>query len=255
MEVCTLQRLQVVLPRPVTWARRRRPLRAKLAALEMEIEALKRGSDGGGSQTGSQNPAGDFAAALAAQTEALKEASAQRGGQSSTTVKTDLTWPTLTDDKSDARDVVLFYEEFEALANNCRGLSAREKLLALRGRCRGSRIKTHTNAFARRGSRERSTGGVRPHQEQALDSRNRGRKEKSAWMVSMPLFDVTTAVVAWRSQGWRAARAADLEGEPQGRLGLRTEGSSSPGCFPLCVLSDRLSERPVGRASRGLEGD
>ena len=90
------------------------PLRAKLAALEMEIEALKRGSDGGGSQTGSQHPAGDLAAALAAQTEALKEALAQRGGQSSiTTVKTDLTWPTLTDDKSDARDVVLFYEEFE----------------------------------------------------------------------------------------------------------------------------------------------
>ena len=57
------------------------PLRAKLAALEMEIEALKRGSDGGGSQTGSQHPAGDLAAALAAQTEALKEALAQRGGQ------------------------------------------------------------------------------------------------------------------------------------------------------------------------------
>ena len=127
------------------------PLRAKLAALEMEIEALKRGSDGGGSQTGSQHPAGDLAAALAAQTEALKEALAQRGGQSSiTTVKTDLTWPTLTDDKSDARDVVLFYEEFEdvcALANNCRGMSAREKLLALRGRCRGSRMKTYTNAY------------------------------------------------------------------------------------------------------------
>ena len=41
-------------------------------------------------------------------------------------------WPTLTDDKSDTKDVVLFYEEFEdvcALANNCRGMSAREKLL------------------------------------------------------------------------------------------------------------------------------
>ena len=135
------------------------PLRAKLAALEMEIEALKRGSDGGGSQTGSQHPAGDLAAALAAQTEALKEALAQRGGQSSiTTVKTDLTWPTLTDDKSDARDVVLFYEEFEdvcALANNCRGMSAREKLLALRGRCRGSRMKTSPMRTARCGSQEK----------------------------------------------------------------------------------------------------
>ena len=57
------------------------PLHAKLAALEMEIEALKRGSDGGGSQTGSQHPAGDLAAALAAQTEALKEALAQRVGR------------------------------------------------------------------------------------------------------------------------------------------------------------------------------
>ena len=42
------------------------------------------------------------------------------------------------------------FEEFEgvcALANNCRGMSAREKLLALRGRCRGSRVKTYTNAY------------------------------------------------------------------------------------------------------------
>ena len=59
-------------------------------------------------------------------------------------------WPTLTDDKSDTKDVVLFYEEFEdvcALANNCRGMSAREKLLALRARCKGSRAKTYTNAY------------------------------------------------------------------------------------------------------------
>ena len=61
-----------------------------------------------------------------------------------------MAWPTLTDDKSDARDVVMFYEEFEdvcALANNCKGMSARERLLALRGRCRGSRLKTYTNAY------------------------------------------------------------------------------------------------------------
>ena len=49
------------------------------------------------------------------QTAAITEALASgRGGQSSiTTVKTDVAWPTLTDDKSDARDVVMFYEEFE----------------------------------------------------------------------------------------------------------------------------------------------
>ena len=86
---------------------------------------------------------------MKAQTAAITEALASgRGGQSSiTTVKTDVA---LTDDKSDARDVVMFYEEFEdvcALANNCKGMSARERLLALRGRCRGSRLKTYTNAY------------------------------------------------------------------------------------------------------------
>ena len=34
-----------------------------------------------------------------------------------------------------------------APANNCKGMSARERLLALRGRCRGSRLKTYTNAY------------------------------------------------------------------------------------------------------------
>ena len=115
------------------------PLRARLAALEMELEALKRGSDGGAS-VAEGGQAADLAAALTEQTEALKEALSARGGSNSiTTVKTDLVWPTLTDDKSDTKDVVLFYEEFEdvcALANNCRGMSAREKLLALRARCK-----------------------------------------------------------------------------------------------------------------------
>ena len=126
------------------------PLRARLAAMEMELEALKRGSDGGAS-VADGGQAADFAAALLEQTEALKEALSSRGGSNSiTTVKTDLVWPTLTDDKSDTKDVVLFYEELEdvcALANNCRGMSAREKLLALRARCKGSRAKTYTNAY------------------------------------------------------------------------------------------------------------
>ena len=41
-----------------------------------------------------------------------------------TAVKADLVWPTLTDDRSDTRDVSQFYEEFEdvcALANSCKG--------------------------------------------------------------------------------------------------------------------------------------
>ena len=117
----------------------------------MEIEALKRGSDGGASVGDGGQVTADWAAALKEQTEALKEALSARGGQNSiTSVKTDFVWPTLTDDKSDAKDVVLFYEEFEdvcALANNCRGMSARERLLALRARCKGSRQKTYTNAY------------------------------------------------------------------------------------------------------------
>eukprot|EP00439_Symbiodinium_sp_Y106_P001784 s1132_g1.t1 len=121
------------------------------AKLEMEIEALKRGSDGGASVGDGGQVTADWAAALKEQTEALKEALSARGGQNSiTSVKTDFVWPTLTDDKSDAKDVVLFYEEFEdvcALANNCRGMSARERLLALRARCKGSRQKTYTNAY------------------------------------------------------------------------------------------------------------
>ena len=54
-----------------------------------------------------------------------------------------MAWPTLTDDKSDARDVVMFYEEFEDVCAR----ATRERLLALRGRCRGSRLKTYTNAY------------------------------------------------------------------------------------------------------------
>ena len=85
------------------------PLRARLAAMEMELEALKRGSDGGAS-VADGGQAADLAAALKEQTEALKEALSARSGQNSiTTVKTDLVWPTLTDDKSDTKDVVSFF--------------------------------------------------------------------------------------------------------------------------------------------------
>ena len=65
-------------------------------------------------------------------------------------MRADLVWPTLTDDRSDTRDVSQFYEEFEdacALASNCKGMSFREQLLALHGRCRGSRLKTYTNIY------------------------------------------------------------------------------------------------------------
>ena len=93
--------------------------------MEMELEALSGAPTVEPSKSGAAT--GKLAEALKAQTAAITEALASgRGGQSSiTTVKADVAWPTLTDDKSDARDVVMFYEEFEdvcALANNCKPL-------------------------------------------------------------------------------------------------------------------------------------
>ena len=122
------------------------PMQARLAALEMELEALKQektGSEAGSVASGQDH---GLAAALEEQTKVLKEALAGRGKDSSiTSVKTDLHWPTLGDDRADSRDVSQFYEEFEdvcGLANSCRGMGHREMLLALRARCRGSRLKT-----------------------------------------------------------------------------------------------------------------
>ena len=104
----------------------------------MELEALKRGSD-----AGSGGLAGvDLPAAIKQQTAVLKDTLSSWGNQSSVTaVKTDLVWPTLTDDRSDTHDVSQYYEEFEdvcALANNCEGMSFREQLLTLRRRCAGA---------------------------------------------------------------------------------------------------------------------
>ena len=65
-------------------------------------------------------------------------------------VKTDLQWPTLGDERSDSKDVSEFYDHFEdncGLANSCKGMNYREMLLALRSRCRGSRLKTFTNLY------------------------------------------------------------------------------------------------------------
>ena len=63
------------------------------------------------------------------------------------------------DERADTKDVALFYEEFEdvcALANSCKGMSAREKLLALRARCKGSRLTRRTRTCTvRRGNREK----------------------------------------------------------------------------------------------------
>ena len=78
----------------------------KLAALEMEVEALKRGSEASSWEK-------DMVLALEAQTKVLQEALSSRGGggpgSSVTSIKADLQWPTLTDERSDAKDVALFY--------------------------------------------------------------------------------------------------------------------------------------------------
>ena len=125
-------------------------LRAQLAAAEIELEGLRR--DKAESEAGSsagQNQG--LVSALEEQTRVLKEVLTSKGNSSSiTAVKTDLHWPVLGDDRSDFKDVNAFYEEFEdicALANACKGMNHREMLIALRSRCRGSRLKTYTNLY------------------------------------------------------------------------------------------------------------
>ena len=125
-------------------------LRAKLAAAELELEGLR--NEKAESEMGSAAaPEHGLVAALEEQTKVLREALTGKGNATSiTTVKADLQWPTLGDDRSDVRDVTQFYEEFEdvcALANSCKGMSHREMLVALRGRCRGSRLQTYRNVY------------------------------------------------------------------------------------------------------------
>ena len=130
-------------------------LRAKLAAAELELEGLRQ--ERIGSEAGSVQNQG-LVAVLEEQTKVLREALGRGQTNSITTVKADLQWPTLGDDRSDVKDVNQFYEEFEdvcALANSCRGMGFREMLVALRGRCRGSRLQA---ACRRIGMSTRSLG-------------------------------------------------------------------------------------------------
>ena len=139
-----------IRPSPVQGTTEEDRLRAKLAAAELELEGLRQ--EKAESEAGSSNsPGHGLVAALEEQTKVLREALTGKGNSTSiTTVKADLQWPTLGDDRSDVRDVTQFYEEFEdvcALANSCKGMSYREMLVALRGRCRGSRLQTHRNVY------------------------------------------------------------------------------------------------------------
>ena len=112
-------------------------LRSKVTALELELEEMRRKmADGGEAESVSPSAMGsgggklELTEVLKEQTEVLKQAfSGNRGPTSITTVKTDLQWPTLSDDLTDVKDVAEFYESFEddcGLANNCQGMSKRE---------------------------------------------------------------------------------------------------------------------------------
>ena len=133
-------------------------LRGKVADLQLELEAMRKKLGEGGdadsvapSALGSGGGRLELTEVLKEQTEVLKKAFSNKGPTSSiTTVKTDLHWPTLSDDMTDVKDVAEFYESFEdncGLANNCQGMSKREMLIALRSRCKGSRLKTFQNIY------------------------------------------------------------------------------------------------------------
>ena len=132
-------------------------LRGKVADLQLELEAMRKKLGEGGdadsvapSALGSGGGRLELTEVLKEQTEVLKKAFSNKG-PSITTVKTDLHWPTLShDDMTDVKDVAEFYESFEdncGLANNCQGMSKREMLIALRSRCKGSRLKTFQNIY------------------------------------------------------------------------------------------------------------
>ena len=112
---------------------------------------LGEGGDAGSAALSSGAGRLELTEALKEQTEVLKKAFSNKGPTSSiTTVKTDLQWPTLSDDMTDVKDVAEFYESFEdncGFANHCQGMSKREMLIALRSRSKGSRLKTFQNIY------------------------------------------------------------------------------------------------------------
>ena len=123
-------------------------MQAKIAALEIELASKDLD---GKSSAGSENQL--LSDAIIARTAALTGLLSKRTGRSTiTNVRADVRWTTLTDDQTDAKQVKEFYENFEDncdLANDCDGMNFREKLVALRGRCRGTRLKSYQNIYRR----------------------------------------------------------------------------------------------------------
>ena len=122
-------------------------MQAKIAALEVELASKDLD---GKSSAGSDNQL--LSDAIIAQTAALTGLLSKRTGRSTITNVADVHWTTSTDDQTDAKQVKEFYENFEDncdLANDCDGMNFREKLVALRGRCRGTRLKSYQNIYRR----------------------------------------------------------------------------------------------------------
>ncbi|CAJ1448521.1 unnamed protein product [Effrenium voratum] len=112
-------------------------LRSKMVAMQMELESLKKDKDKDRAASEASSPEKELANALEHQTAALMKALEGRNQSQVMSVKADLQWPTLGDERSDSKDVSEFYDHFEdncGLANSCKGMNYREMLLALRSR-------------------------------------------------------------------------------------------------------------------------
>ena len=137
-------------------------LREKVAELELELLGRDVRSEASPSEAGGPSEAASTTDALLktlvqsqnAQTEAITKAlTSGLGGRSTLTgIAAKVEWRDLTDEQSEAKDVREFYEHFEdncQLANDCRGMSFREMLVALRPRCKGARLKTFQIIYKR----------------------------------------------------------------------------------------------------------
>ena len=97
----------------------------------MELESLKKDKDKDRAASEASSPEKELANALEHQTAALMKALEGRNQSQVMSVKTDLQWPTLGDERSDSKDVSEFYDHFEdncGLANSCKGMNYREML-------------------------------------------------------------------------------------------------------------------------------
>jgi len=143
------------VPEPAAPSAREKALERELESLRARVtasaikEVEEEVSEAGGSMAEFM---GEQTKVLASMKDALVNLSKPSMQSTVTSVKTDLHWRLLTDDQSDSKDVAEFYDNFEdncSVANNCKGMSYREKLIALKAKCRGSRLKSYDNIYKR----------------------------------------------------------------------------------------------------------